>query len=146
MAAAARGLALALGLGGAVLAAPASLAAQTSLTVTPLAVTIPTPGATEFDNTASAVASLTYTVDCDNTAPCRIMVRGAAFNGRPVSDVEWTTSPGGPWTPLSTTGARVANHPKNKVRSGTIYFRIRISYTTYPPGTYTPQVFVSVEQ
>lgn len=141
----ARGLALALGIAGVVLA-PAPVAAQTSLSITPAALTIASPGATEFDNTASPETSLTYTVDCDNTGPCKIRVRGSAFNGRPVSDVEWATSAGGPWTPLSTTDTQVASQPKNKVRSGSIFFRIRISYTTYPAGTYTPPIVVSVLQ
>ncbi len=121
--------------------------AQSTITVTPTSLNFGTATETQYNAGASASMTLSWTVStCNGTPKCMVKIRGTAFNGRPVSDVQWSTD-GTTWTDMSTSDAIVDNNvQKGKTKTGTIFLRFKLSYATDPAGTYTPAVTVSVTQ
>ncbi len=100
--------------------------------------------------------SITYSVSACNAGQssptqnkCTVNVRATAFGNRPVTDLQWQLNgtAANKWTDMQTSNAIVDAIPKNQTGSGTIFFRIKVSYANYPPNqTYTPTVVVTLIQ
>ena len=124
---------------------------QMSGVSTPL--TAPTPG--DFDAGFNATTGPTFTVSAN--APWALQVRAAsalwsaastssapARTDKPTTDLLWSTSAGGAFTPLTTgdvsllTGAATAN------AATTLYFRTLYNWTLDTPGNYSLAIVLTL--
>ena len=145
--------ALALGALGALSAGAGIARAQnTDLTVTGAPLSFPAPTAADFNAgyllypspVTIQVNAVTGSARIDRVATVSVRATSATMgNGKSVADLEWSYgSPVGPWQAMSTLAATVDSKAmqKNRVNdpwSGQIYFRLRLSWATDTPATYT---------
>jgi hypothetical protein len=136
------------------LAAPAPrLAAQATLAVTSLTtVSLPTPGAADYDAFHSTVGSISYVVtDCPSGRTCYVSIYAAsptidATATKSVSDVEWQLDGTAGWFPLSTLPG-TAQTIVTASGSGKINFRVRLSWARDTEGRdYLADVRVALTQ
>ena len=126
-------------------------AQNTVLTVTAGVITFPAPTGADFSTGwILAATPVSFTVNAtsgsakvDRIATLSVRATAATLGaGKPVSDLEWSRLPAGPWQAISTLPAAVDTRPMQKNRlndpwSGTIYFRLRLSWATDAPATYS---------
>ena len=139
------------GLGAATLALAQRVGAQEStLDVSGTSVTeIAAPDALAYDSGASASVRLDYAGTCASP-PCTLYIRGRGFDGKPVSDLQWSLGAGGPWTTLSEYDLPVGGGMSGGSYSGRVFLRIRVTYEGYPSlggaQAYRPPVTLTLRQ
>jgi hypothetical protein len=128
---------------------PAAIGAQITLTLTGAPSVFPAPTAADYN--AGLVlnpAGITFTVDAIGGSSTRrttiVSVRSASptlGGGKPVADLEWRRADLAVWNPMTTSDVtiqqrRVRRNIRNDPWSNTVFFRIRLGWTTDPPATY----------
>jgi len=141
----ARGLALV----AAALLAPVAGGAQVTLTLAGAPSVFPAPTAADYS--AGLVlnpAGITFTVDAIGGSSTQrttiVAVRASSptlGGGKPVADVEWRRADLAVWNPMTTGDVtiqqrRIRRNIRNDPWSNTVFFRIRLGWTTDPPASY----------
>jgi len=128
--------------------------AQTTITVsavTPAGGALTVPTEAQYDANVKAAIQFNWSVTSCKAATgttCQFQIRGSAatFNGRPVSDMEWSTN-NSTWTVMTTTYADGPTIARNAAGSGTVYLRLRVRWDAYTSGTtFTPAIDFRVRQ
>lgn len=149
-----RRVALVLGL----LAVPAAVRAQVTLTVTGGPVSFPAPAVADFDNGyIDATGSVTYQVSGtgfnffqSHTTIISVRSTGATLNGTvPVSTLTWRRADLTAWNPMTTTNTQIESRTfqrffTNDPWSNSVFFRLNLSYAGDPPGTYSTSLVITV--
>jgi hypothetical protein len=139
----------------------APLAAQnpkTDLTLSGGTVTFPAPTATDYINGyVYSTSGVTYTVDATNgltshTTTVLIRATSASLgNGKLLTDLEWRRSDLATWNTISSTDTQVEQKVMirgllNDPWSNTIFFRMKLTWTTDAPGTYSANYQITLSQ
>jgi len=139
----------------------APLAAQnpkTDLTLGNAAITFPAPTATDYINGyVYSTGGVTYTVDATNgTQPhtTTISIRATSANlgsGKVLSDLEWRRSDLAAWNAIGSTNAQVEQKVMtrgvlNDPWGNTIFFRMKLSWTSDAPATYSAGYQITLSQ
>jgi hypothetical protein len=139
----------------------APLAAQnpkTDLTLSGGTISFPAPTATDYINGyVYSTSGVTYTVDATNgtashTTTVQIRATSANLgNGKLLSDLEWRRSDLATWNTISSTNAQVEQkimvlNLLNDPWSNTIFFRMKLTWTTDAPGIYTANYQITLSQ
>lgn len=131
---------------------------KTDLTLTGATITFPAPTATDYINgyvySASGVG---FTLDATNgnqlhTTTVKIKATSPDLgNGKVLSDLEWRRSDLSGWTPIALTDAQVEQRVQlrgglNDPWGNTVFFRLKLSWTTDAPATYTANYQITLSQ
>jgi hypothetical protein len=131
---------------------------KTDLTLAGGTITFPAPTATDYVNGyVYSTSGVTFTVNATNGAqPHTTTVRIKATspnlgNGKVIGDLEWRRSDLTGWTQISPTDAQVEQKPQililqNDPWSNTIFFRLKLSWTTDAPGAYAGNYQITLSQ
>ena len=137
------------------------LAAQnpkTQLTLGGGTVTFPAPTATDYINGyVYSTTGVTYTVDAtggNQSHTTTISIRATSANlggGKLLSELEWRRSDLAAWNTVTTTDAQVEQKIMirtvlNDPWSNTIFFRMKLSWTTDAPATYSAGYQITLSQ
>jgi hypothetical protein len=143
----------------ALIAAP--LAAQnpkTSLTLSGGTVTFPAPTATDYINGyVYSTSGVTYTVNATKGAGSHtttVLISATSTNlgnGKLIADLEWRRSDLATWSAISTTDTQVeqkimAINLLNDPWGNTIFFRMKLTWTTDAPGIYAANYQITLSQ
>lgn len=137
-----------------------SAGAQNPKSVLALTGTVVFPAPTANDYAAGYVnstAGVTFSVDAtQGTEPHTtiILIRSLSTTlggGKLIGDLEWRRSDLATWTSLSLTNVEVERRPQtrsilNDPWSNTVFFRMRLNWTTDPPGTYSANYQLTLSQ
>lgn len=139
----------------------APLAAQnpkTTLTLSGGTVTFPTPTATDYINGyVYSSAGVTYTVSATNglTSHTTTVLIGATSpnlgNGKLLTDLEWRRSDLTTWNAIASTNTQVEQKVMirgvlNDPWSNTIFFRMKLTWTTDAPAIYAANYQITLSQ
>lgn len=142
-----------------VIAAP--LTAQnpkTDLTLGGGTVTFPAPTATDYINGyVYSTSGVTYTVNATNGAASHtttVLIRATSANlgnGKALTDLEWRRSDLATWNTISATNTQVEQKVMvlnllNDPWNNTIFFRMKLSWTTDAPATYAANYQITLSQ
>ena len=131
---------------------------KTTLTLGGGTVTFPAPTATDYINGyVYSTSGVTYTVDATNGAASHtttVSLRATSVdlgNGKALSDLEWRRSDLTTWNTISATNTQVEQkivvlNLLNDPWSNTIFFRMKLSWTTDPPATHTANYQLTLSQ
>ena len=134
------------------------LAAQkTSLTLGNATVTFPAPTATDYINGfVDAATGVTFTINSTNglqrTTTVSIRSTSASLGGgKVIGDLEWRRSDLATWNSVTLTDAQieqriVVNKGLNDPWGNTIFFRMKLAWTTDAPGTYSANYQLTLSQ
>ncbi|HJQ11515.1 MAG TPA: hypothetical protein VJ840_10860 [Gemmatimonadaceae bacterium] len=139
----------------------APLAAQnprTQLTLSGQTITFPAPTAADYINGyVYSATGVSYTLDAtsgnqSHTTTVSIRATSAGLGGaKVIGDLEWRRSDLANWNPITLVNAQVEQ--RVMVRGGlndpwnnTIFFRIKLSWTSDPPATYTANYQLTLSQ
>lgn len=141
------------------LAAVASpVAAQkTILSVTGGTITFPAPTAADyvagFVNSATGVTfNINAQTGTSRTTTITIRSNSASLgNGKVIGDLQWRRSDLATWNDITLTDAQVeqrivVRNALNDPWSNTIFFRMKLDWTTDPPGTYSATYQITLSQ
>jgi hypothetical protein len=132
-------------------AAPVCAGAQVRLTLSGAPLVFPAPTVTDYDaGFVAAPTGVGFTVDVlsGNRRTQRttiVSIRSSSVSlggGKPVSDLQWRRADLATWNAMTTTDAtvesrQVARNTLNDPWSNTVFFRVLLSWTGDPPGTYS---------
>lgn len=135
----------------------ASGAQTTALTVTNGTVTFPAPTAADYVNGfVSAATGVTFTLNATKGASrtTTIAVRATSAslgNGKLIGDLQWRRSDLATWNDITLTDAQVeqrvvVRNALNDPWSNTIFFRMKLNWTSDAPGTYSANYQVTLSQ
>lgn len=131
---------------------------KTDLTLGGGTVNFPTPTATDYINGyVNSTGGVTYTVDATNgnashTTTVSIRATSANLgNGKAIGDLEWRRSDLTAWNAITSTDAQVEQkvviiNTQNDPWSNTIFFRIKLNWTTDAPATYSGTYQITLSQ
>jgi hypothetical protein len=136
--------------GAAVAGLAGGLSAQVSLTLTQTPSVFPSPVLADFN--AGSIAEPTgiaFTVNL--TGPANILrtttvsIRASSASlggGKVLSDLEWRRADLVPWNPMTTADVAIQSRPMQKnvlndTWSNTVFLRMKLTWATDAPGTYT---------
>ena len=131
---------------------------KTNLTLGGGAVTFPAPTATDYINGyVYSAAGVTFTVDATNgnqSHTTTVLIRATSANlggGKVLADLEWRRSDLATWNAITSTNAQVeqrviVRNGQNDPWNNTVFFRIKLSWTTDAPATYTANYQVTLSQ
>jgi len=139
------------------LCASPALAQKTNVTVSGGTVTFPSPTAADYvAGYVTAVAGVTFNINSQNGVPrtTTVSIRstsGSMGGGKVIGDLEWRRSDLATWNAVTLTDAQieqrlVINKGLNDPWSNTIFFRLKLNWTTDAPGTYTANYQITVAQ
>jgi hypothetical protein len=145
----------------ALVAIASPLAAQnpkTTLTLAGGTITFPAPVAADyvngFVNSATGVA---FTLDATNgnqSHTTTISIRSTSANlgnGKVIGDLQWRRSDLATWNNITLTDAQVEQRVQvrggqNDPWSNTVFFRLKLAWTTDAPGTYSANYQITLSQ
>lgn len=131
---------------------------KTQLTLAGGAVTFPAPTATDFINGyVYSTSGVTYTVNATNGTASHtttILIRATSANlgnGKAMADLEWRRSDLAAWNAISATDTQVEQkivvlNVLNDPWSNTVFFRMKLSWTTDAPATYSANYQITLSQ
>jgi hypothetical protein len=131
---------------------------KTDLTLGGATVTFPAPTATDYINGyVYSTSGVTYTVDATNgtiSHTTTVLIRATSANlgsGKPITDLEWRRADLATWSPIPTTDTQVEQKIMirsvlNDPWSNTIFFRMKLSWTSDAPATYTANYQLTLSQ
>ena len=131
---------------------------KTDLTLGSGTITFPAPTATDYINGyVYSTTGVTYTVDATNgtqshTTTISIRATSANLGGsKPLSDLEWRRSDLAAWNSITSTNAQVEQKVMirallNDPWSNTIFFRMKLSWTSDAPATYSAGYQITLSQ
>ena len=133
------------------LALPPYVGAQVRLTLSGAPLVFPAPAVTDYDaGFVAAPTGVGFTVDVlsGNRRTSRttiVSLRSSSASlggGKPVSDLQWRRADLATWNAMTTTDAtvesrQVVRNTLNDPWSNTVFFRVLLSWTGDPPGTYS---------
>src|SRR3954447_1515509 len=134
------------------------LAAQkTSLTVTGGTIAFPAPTAADYiAGFVNSTGGATFTINAQNggqrTTTIAIRATSANLgNGKVIGDLQWRRSDLATWNSITLTDAQVeqrivVNKSLNDPWSNTVFFRMKLAWTTDAPGTYAANYQVTLSQ
>jgi hypothetical protein len=134
------------------------LAAQkTILTVTGGTITFPAPTAADYiAGFVNSSTGATFTVNAQTGASrtTTILVRSTSAtlgNGKLIGDLQWRRSDLAAWNDITLADAQVeqrivVRNGLNDPWNNTIFFRIKLNWTTDPPATYAANYQVTLSQ
>jgi hypothetical protein len=67
-----------------------------------------------------------------------------AWTAKPASDLQWSTAPGGPFVPMTTTPAAVSTGAATAGSGVTLFYRTNYSWLTDTPGNYSIQLVITM--
>lgn len=125
--------------------------AQVDLILSQTPNVFPAPTVADYDGgLVLAPTGILFTVDVTGGSPATtrtsiVSIRSSSASlggGKPLSDLEWRRADLATWTPMTTTDATIESRPVrrnalNDPWSNTVFFRIRLNWTTDPPATYS---------
>lgn len=146
--------AIALGL---VLFASPLAAQKTNFTTTGGTITFPAPTAADYiAGFVNSSGGVTFTVNAVNgvTRTTTVLLRSMSAslgNGKVIGDLQWRRSDLATWNDITLTDAQVeqrivVNKGLNDPWSNTIFFRMKLAWTTDAPGTYAANYQVTLSQ
>lgn len=131
---------------------------KTQLTLAGGTVTFPAPTATDFINGyVYSTSGVTYTVNATNGTASHtttILIRATSANlgnGKAMADLEWRRSDLAAWNAISATDTQVEQkivvlNVLNDPWSNTVFFRMKLSWTTDAPATYSANYQITLSQ
>jgi hypothetical protein len=131
---------------------------KTDLSLTSAAITFPAPTATDYVNGyVYSTSGVGFSLDVTNgnqshTTTVRIKATSPDLgNGKAIGDLEWRRSDLTGWIPISPTDAQVEQRVQvrgglNDPWSNTIFFRLKLIWTTDAPATYTANYQLTLSQ
>jgi len=134
------------------------LAAQkTILTTTGGTIAFPAPTAADYiAGFVNSSGGVTFTINAQNGASrtTTILLRSTSAglgNGKVIGDLQWRRSDLATWNDITLTDAQVeqrvvVNKGLNDPWSNTIFFRMKLAWTTDAPGTYAANYQVTLSQ
>jgi len=140
-----------------VLSASPALAQKTQLTVSGGTVTFPAPTAADYiAGFVDAATGVTFTVNSQNglTRTTTISIRSTSASmggGKIIGDLQWRRSDLATWNAITLSDAQVEqriviNKGLNDPWSNTIFFRLKLNWTTDAPGTYSANYQITLAQ
>lgn len=140
-----------------VLCASPALAQKTTLSITGGTVTFPSPTAADYiAGYVTAIAGVTFNINSQNGVPrtTTISIRstsGSMGGGKVIGDLEWRRADLATWSAMTLTNAQVEqrvviNKGLNDPWSNTIFFRLKLNWTSDPPGTYSANYQITLAQ
>lgn len=135
----------------------ASGAQTTTLTIANGTVTFPAPTAADYVNGfVNAATGVTFTINATKGASrtTTIAVRATSAslgNGKLIGDLQWRRSDLANWNDITLTDAQVeqrvvVRNTLNDPWSNTIFFRMKLNWTSDAPGTYSANYQVTLSQ
>ena len=140
------------------IASASPLAAQkTNLTLAGGTITFPAPTAADYiAGFVNSTGGVTFTVDAQSGASrtTTILIRSTSANlgnGKVLGDLQWRRSDLATWNDITITDAQVEQRVQvrnalNDPWSNTIFFRLKLAWTSDPPGTYSANYQVTLSQ
>jgi hypothetical protein len=139
------------------LCASPAVAQKTTLTVTGGTVTLPSPTAADYiAGYATAATGVTFNINSQNglSRTTTISIRSTSASmggGKPIGDLEWRRADLATWSPITLSDAQVEqrvviNKTLNDPWGNTIFFRVKLNWTTDPPATYTANYQITLAQ
>ena len=134
------------------------LAAQkTNLTLTGGTITFPAPTAADYiAGFVNSTGGVTFTVGAQNgtSRTTTILIRATSANlgnGKVIGDLQWRRSDLATWNNITITDAQVeqrivVRNALNDPWSNTIFFRLKLAWTSDAPGTYSANYQVTLSQ
>jgi len=134
------------------------LAAQkTTLTLAGGTIAFPAPTATDYiAGFVNSSGGVTFTVNAQNglSRTTTILIRATSAslgNGKVIGDLQWRRSDLATWNDITLTDTQVeqrivVRNGLNDPWSNTIFFRMKLGWTTDAPGTYAANYQVTLEQ
>lgn len=131
---------------------------KTQLTLGGGAVTFSAPSATDYINGyVDAASGVTYTINATNGSVSHtttILIRATSANlgnGKALADLEWRRSDLAAWNTISATNTQVEQkivvlNVLNDPWTNTIFFRMKLSWTTDAPATYSANYQITLSQ
>jgi hypothetical protein len=131
---------------------------KTTLTLGGGTVTFPAPTASDYINGyVNATTGVTYTVNATNGAASHtttVSIRATSANlgnGKAIGDLEWRRSDLTTWNTITSTDAQVEQkvvvlNLLNDPWSNTIFFRMKLTWTTDAPNTYSGNYQITLSQ
>ena len=131
---------------------------KTDLSLTGATITFPAPTATDYVNGyVYSTSGVGFTIDASNgnqshTTAVRIKATSPDLgNGKAIGDLEWRRSDLTGWIPISLTDTQVEQRVQvrgglNDPWSNTIFFRLKLSWMTDAPATYTGNYQLTLSQ
>lgn len=131
---------------------------KTDLTLGGATVTFPAPTATDYINGyVYSTSGVAYTVNATNGTASHtttIFIRTTSANlgnGKAVGDLEWRRSDLATWNTITSTNAQVEQKVMvlnllNDPWGNTIFFRMKLSWTTDTPATYSAGYQITLSQ
>ncbi|HJP85851.1 MAG TPA: hypothetical protein VJ852_07680 [Gemmatimonadaceae bacterium] len=153
-----RGVSTSVSIALALIAAPLSAqATKTNLTLGGATITFPAPTATDYINGyLYSTAGVTYTIDAQNGLPrtTTILLRATSADlgaGKALADLEWRRSDLTTWNTITNTDVQVEQKPVtrnllNDPWGNTIFFRMKLSWTSDAPATYSAGYQITLSQ
>ncbi|HEX6628052.1 MAG TPA: hypothetical protein VF105_08865 [Gemmatimonadaceae bacterium] len=140
----------------AALASPLT-AQKTTLTLAGGTVTFPAPTATDYSagyvySTTGVTFSLDATTGVSRTTTVSIRATSANLgNGKVIGELEWRRSDLATWSPITLSDAQVEQrimirNTANDPWGNTIFFRMKLSWTSDAPGVYSANYQVTLSQ
>ena len=131
---------------------------KTSLTLGNGTISFPAPTAADYVNGyVYSTSGVTYTLDATNGAQSHtttISIRATSAdlgNGKALSDLEWRRSDLAAWNTITSTNAQVEQKVMtrgtlNDPWNNTIFFRMKLSWASDAPGTYSSGYQITLSQ
>jgi hypothetical protein len=131
-------------------------AQKTNLTVTGGTLTFPAPTAADYIAGFVNSSGVTFTVDAQNgtSRTTTVLVRSTSASlggGKVLGDLQWRRSDLATWNDITLTDAQVEQRvvirgALNDPWSNTIFFRMKLDWTSDPPGTYAANYQITLAQ
>lgn len=133
------------------------LAQKTNLTVTGGTVSFPAPTAADYiAGFVNSSGGVTFTIDAQTGASrtTTVLVRSNSSTlggGKSIGDLQWRRSDLATWNDITLTDAQVEQRvvvrgALNDPWSNTIFFRMKLNWTSDPPGTYAANYQITLAQ
>jgi hypothetical protein len=123
---------------------------STTLTLANNTITFPSPTATDYLNGwVNSATGVTFTINATATGggstTTLVQIRSTSVNlggGKVLADLQWRRSDLAAWNPITTGDVAVESRSQtfngaNDPWSNTIFFRMKLTWTTDAPATYT---------
>jgi hypothetical protein len=140
------------------LASPLAAQTKTDLTLAGATITFPAPTASDFVNGyVDSPTGVTFTVDATSgnlSHTTTVFIRSTSANlgnGKIIGDLQWRRSDLATWNSITLTDVQVdqqiqVRNVLNDPWSNTIFFRMRLSWTTDGPATYSANYQITLSQ
>lgn len=132
-------------------------AQKTNLTVTGGTITFPAPTAADYiAGYVYSTTGATFTLDAQTGASrtATVSIRSTSpnlGNGKSIGELEWRRSDLAAWNPITGSDARVEQrimirNVANDPWSNTIFFRMKLTWTSDAPGVYSANYQITLSQ